>query len=578
MAKLQEVFGLSARGYSDLKKGIAACTLTNFASMLGVVITVQVFVQLFVPFTGGAVSWSRLWLLFGLGLAAAVVQFLCGKNDYRHTYVACYTAAQDSRLQIAEIVRKLPMRVFDTRDLTELTANMMNDCEAIEHAMSHVVPPLVAGVISSTAVCAMLAFFDWRMALALFCTLPLSFLIMLGSRKVQEKLNQKQVQARLRASRETQDYLDGMKIIKACHLDGEKFAALKDAFENLRHQSVRMEMGTGILTSGAQFVLQAGIGVAIFVGARLLAGGGIGLMPLLVSLVVSTRVYGPILSILTILPMMFHMLAAARHLRDLAALPAMSGNTELALPSCDVALDGVGFRYLDSDVLRNFTARVPQGAVTALVGPSGSGKTTVAKLIARFWDVDAGAVTLGGVDVKTLDPEALMGKMAFVFQDVTLFSDTVMNNIRIGNLDAGDEEVYAAAKAAHCDEFIRRLPQGYQTLLGENGNTLSGGERQRISIARAMLKNAPVVLLDEATASLDPESEVYVQRAISRLIAGKTVLVIAHRLRTVAGVDQILVLSGGAVAEAGTHESLMAKEGLYHKLYTIQQASAGWSV
>lgn len=578
MRSLKRLFGLSERGYIDLKKGIAACTLTNFATMLGVAITMQVFIQLFKPFTGGETSWKMLWLLFGLGIVAAAIIFLCSKKDYRCTYVASYTTAQDSRIQIAEVVRKLPMSVFDSKDLTELTANMMNDCEAIEHAMSHVVPPLIANGISATIICIVLAFLDWRMALALFCTLPVSFFIMLGSRKVQEKINRKQQTAKLRASRETQDYLDGIKIIKSCHLDGEKFAAIKDALVALTRQSIRMESGTGVLTSGAQFVLQAGIGIAIFVGARLLAGGSIEIVPLLVSLVVATRIYGPIVSILTILPMMFQMLAAAKRLRELSAISTMTGSDETPIPTSDIGFSDVTFRYKDTDVIKHLTADIPQGSVTALVGPSGSGKTTLAKLAARFWDVDSGTVTFGGVDVKQLDPEYLMGKMSFVFQDVILFSDTVMSNIRIGNLKASNEEVYAAAKAAYCDEFIERLPQGYDTILGENGQTLSGGQRQRISIARALLKDAPVVLLDEATASLDPESEVFVQRAISRLIENKTVLVIAHRLRTIAKADQIMVLSNGELVEQGTHETLIEKQGMYSKLFSIQKTSSQWSV
>ncbi len=578
MRKLKRLFGLSKKGYIDLKKGVLACVITNLSLMLSVAVTIGIFAEVLRPLTGGQISWTKMWLLFLGGIVAAVITFLCSKNDYRHTYVSCYSTAEESRIQIAETVRRLPMRVFDSKDLSELTTNMMNDCEIIEHAMSHVVPPLLSNGISCTIICAVLAVFDWRMTLAIFCTLPVSFLVLFGSRKLQDKLNSKQVEAKLKASEETQEYLDGIKLIKAFHLDGEKFTALRDSFQNLKRQSIQTELGCGIFSSGAQFILQAGVGIAVFVGTYLLTEGKIELIPLLLSLVLATRIYGPILSVLTILSMMFRMLTATQRVRELMEIPVMTGNKDTPVTHFDIEFDHVTFRYRDTDILKNVSFHIPEEKITALVGPSGSGKSTTAKLIARFWDVNSGKIMVGGVDVKTLDPDYLMTKMAFVFQDVILFSDTVMNNIRIGNLNATDEEVFAAAKAACCDEFISRLPDGYHTMLGENGNTLSGGERQRISIARALLKDAPVILLDEATASLDPENEVFVQQALSRLIAGKTVLVIAHRLRTISQAEQIIVLKDGRIAESGVHNGLVEKKGLYQKLYALQKESLGWSV
>ena len=577
MSRLKELLGLSTEGYTDLKKGIFACTLTNFSNMLGIIITMQIIIQLFKPFTGENINWMVMWILFMLGIVAGIIMYICSRNDYRKTYVACYSAAQESRMKIVETVRKLPMSVFDSKDLTELTTNMMNDCEAVEHAMSHVVPPLIANAISATVVCIVLAFFDWRMALSVFCTMPIAFLIMLASRKAQEQLNKRLIESKLKASQETQDYLDGMKIIKACHLDGEKFDSLKKAINDLKNQSMKVETGTGVLLFSAQFILQSGIGIAIFVGTHLLTKGTIALLPLLLSLVISTRIYGPIISILTILPMMFNMLSATKRLSELMQIPIMEGSNNTIIPSYDISLDNIAFKYKDKNVIDGISAKIKQGSITALVGPSGSGKTTLTKLIARFWDVNEGKITIGEVDIKTLDPEYLMSKMSFVFQDVILFSDTVMNNIRVGNLSASDKEVYAAAKAAQCDEFIERLPHGYQTMLNENGKNLSGGERQRISIARALLKNAPVVLLDEATASLDSESEVYVQKAISKLIQGKTVILIAHRLRTIVGADQILVIQDGKLVEQGRHEDLLLNEGLYKRMYNLQNESLNWS-
>lgn len=310
MMNLKEMFQLSDRGAKDLKKGIFACTLTNLSLMLSVVITVQIFWEVLTPLTGGAVSWSKMWMLFGAGVVAVVIHFLCCKNDYRKTYVSCYTAAEDSRIRIAELVRKFPMSVFNNKDLTELTTNMMGDCASIEHSMSHIVPPLMANAISCTLICICVMFFDWRMGLSIFCTLPISFLIIFGSRKAQERGSQRQVKAKLKASEEEQEYLEGIRIIKSCHLDGERFSKLNDALKDLKKQSIHMELGTSVFISIAQFVLQAGIGITVFVGVHLLTGGSITILPLLLSLVIVCRMYGPILTILTLLPMLFHTLVS----------------------------------------------------------------------------------------------------------------------------------------------------------------------------------------------------------------------------------------------------------------------------
>ena len=329
--------------------------------------------------------------------------------------------------------------------------------------------------------------------------------------------------------------------------------------------------------SSASMTLQAGIGITIFVGTILLASGQIELLPLLMFLLMVTRIYGPILAILANLSSLLNLNVVTSRMRTLLTTPAMDGDGK-TVPNCDIELSHVTFAYNQEDVIKDVSCKIPQGSVTALVGPSGSGKSTISKLIARFWDVQKGKITVGGKDIKSMEPESLMSYMSFVFQDVTLFNDTVMNNIRLGNPNATDDQVIAAAKAAHCDEFVREMPDGYQTVLGENGSTLSGGERQRISIARALLKNAPIILLDEATASLDPENEVLVQKAIAKLVEGKTVIMIAHRLRTVVDADQILVLDNGRLVEHGTHDELMKKNGLYHKLFHIQQESLGWAV
>ncbi len=583
MFNLKEKLMLTDKGYSDLKKAIAACTLTNLSLMLPFAVTIQIFAELLRPLMGGELSLTRLWILFALGIAGAVLVFLASKNDYKKTYVTSYMECEATRTRVAEHIRKLPMSFFNQKNLSELTTNIMGDCATSEHVLSHVIPQLISNGISIAIICLMLALFDWRLALTIFSTVPAAFLVVVLSRKVQKTFGEKHVEAKLAASDQIQEYLEGIKVIKACNLSGGKFSALKNALRLMKQMAIRMELVYGIFITGAQVILQAGIGLTVFIGTFLLTGGRIELVPLLMFFLIVVRIYGPLLTELTLLPELLYMQISTSRMRTLFGTPVMEGDTEREITEYNIDFEHVSFsysgRYSDDDaVISDLTVSIPANGITALVGPSGGGKSTVSKLIARFWDVNRGSVKIGGIDVRTLDPEHLMSYMSFVFQDVVLFNDTIYNNIRIGNLNATEDEVMAAAKAACCDEFVSLLPDGYRTMLGENGSTLSGGERQRISIARALLKNAPIVLLDEATASLDPENEVLIQGAISRLIEGKTVIVIAHRLRTVAGADKIIVIDKGRAVEEGTHEELIGKKGLYEHLHSIQRESLGWSV
>ncbi len=535
MSRLQKALFLSDKGYADLKKAIFACTLTNLAMLLPFCVTVMIFSEILTPFVnGGSIQWNHIWMLWGAGIVSAILVFLAAKNDYRKTYIASYKESNTTRLRIAEHLRKLPMNFFNTKDLSELTTNMMADCSSMESLLSSTIPPLIANGITVTLTCILLAFFDWRLALCVFITVPIAFLIIWLSRNHQKKLFEKQVDAKLAASDQVQEYLEGMKIIKSCGLSGSHFSALDKALLAMKKIAIKVEMAVGVFMSSASMILQAGIGITIFVGAILLTSGQIELLPLLMFLLMVTRIYGPILAILANLSSLLNLNVVTSRMRTLLTTPAMDGDGK-TVPNCDIELSHVTFAYNQEDVIKDVSCKIPQGSVTALY-------------------------------------------MSFVFQDVTLFNDTVMNNIRLGNPNATDDQVIAAAKAAYCDEFVREMPDGYQTVLGENGSTLSGGERQRISIARALLKNAPIILLDEATASLDPENEVLVQKAIAKLVEGKTVIMIAHRLRTVVDADQILVLDNGRLVEHGTHDELMKKNGLYHKLFHIQQESLGWAV
>ena len=580
MPKLQKMMMLTDKDYKDLKKAIRACVLTNFSMMLPFGVIIQMVMELIRPLSGAPISWNKMWLLFGLAVVAAVIVFICNKNDYKKTYIVSYTQSENTRIAMAEHIRKLPMSLFNSKDLSELTTNLMGDVATSEHVLSHIIPQLISNAICIPIICAILAIADWRMALAMFISVPVAFAIILLSRKIYGKLSQKHVEAKLAASEQVQEYVEGIKVIRACNMDGERFSALEGALREMKRLALAMELGTGIFVTGAQVLLQAGIGLTVFVGSMLLTSGQIAFVPLTMFLLVVVRIYGPILVELTLLPELFYFQLSIKRMRALMQVEPMQGDMEIPLSDFDIKLENVGFYYNEggNKTISDLSVDISKGHVTALVGPSGSGKSTLLRLIARFWDVDEGRVTIGGTDIKQLDPENLMGYMSFVFQDVVLFNDTLYNNIRIGNINASQEQVLAAANAARCDVFIDKLPNGYDTMLGENGATLSGGERQRISIARALLKDAPIILLDEATASLDPENEAFIQQAISALIKGKTVLVIAHRLHTVAQADKIIVLDKGMLVEEGTHEQLLAQKGLYEKLYSLQRQSAGWSV
>jgi ATP-binding cassette subfamily B protein IrtB len=578
MFKLQETMQLSDKGYSDLKKAIAACTVTNLSLMLPFCVTIQVFSELLKPLMGEDVRWNFIWMLLGIGIICSLLVYLANWNDYKQTYINSYLEAENVRVRVAEQIRRLPMSFFNSKDLSELTTNLIGDCSTLEHVLSHVIPQLVANAISSLIICICLAFFEWRLSLCVFCTIPISFAVILLSRRAQEKMNKRQIDAKLKASEQVQEYIEGMKVIKSCNMAGEKAKELNQALLLMKKMAIKMELFTGTLVTGAQLILQVGIGITVYVGAYLITNGEIELIPLLSFLLIVVRIYGPILTELTLLPELFHSINAMQRMRMLQKGELQEGSSSADILNHQIIFDNVSFGYNEELVLHNVSFTIPEKSITALVGPSGSGKSTVAKLAARFWDIKEGKITLGGVDISTLEPEYLMDYMSYVFQDVVLFNDTVYNNIKIGNMNATEEEVMAAAKAACCDEFVSKMPKGYQTLLGENGSTISGGERQRISIARALLKNAPIILLDEATASLDPENEELIQEAVSRLIKNKTVLVIAHRLRTVAGADKIIVLDKGRVAEEGSHAELMEKQGLYAKLYRLQKESMDWTI
>lgn len=576
---LRDSLGLTDVGAKNFRRGVFFCTLANLVLMAPIGILFLLVSDFMDHLVAGAPLPALAPYLAGcVGILALMV--LTQWAEYANTYHKVYEESARKRTDLAEHLRRLPLSFFGRRDLSDLTNAIMKDCSDQERMFMHVMPQLFGTGLSTAIVIVGIFFYDWRLALAAFWVVPAALLVMALTGKHQQRKAQAMEDARLEVADGVQEFLECAQEIRAtnrsaAHLDA--LAAKLDAFER---RQVASELTTGVFVTSAQAFLKLGIGTTVFVGATLLVSGQTDFMTYFAFLLVVTRVYDPVNLILQSIGELLSMRLSIRRTQELAAEKPMEGSTDFAPRGHDVVFEDVSFSYGDGEqVLRDVSFTAREGEVTALVGPSGSGKSTVAKLAARFWDADAGSVRVGGVNVADVDPETLLADYAEVFQDVVLFDDTVMGNVRLGRAGATDEEVLAAARAAMCDEFVSRMPQGYDTVIGENGGRLSGGERQRISIARAILKDAPVVLLDEATASLDVENETQVQRALSRLLAGKTVLVIAHRMRTVANADKIVVLKEGRVAEQGAPAELMAREGgLYRRMVELQTEASGWSL
>ncbi|MDU2447792.1 MAG: ABC transporter ATP-binding protein [Eggerthella sp.] len=576
---LRDSLGLTDVGAKNFRRGVFFCTLANLVLMAPIGILFLLVSDFMDHLVAGAPLPALAPYLAGcVGILALMV--LTQWAEYANTYHKVYEESARKRTDLAEHLRRLPLSFFGRRDLSDLTNAIMKDCSDQERMFMHVMPQLFGTGLSTAIVIVGIFFYDWRLALAAFWVVPAALLVMALTGKHQQRKAQAMEDARLEVADGVQEFLECAQEIRAtnrsaAHLDA--LAAKLDAFER---RQVASELTTGVFVTSAQAFLKLGIGTTVFVGATLLVSGQTDFMTYFAFLLVVTRVYDPVNLILQSIGELLSMRLSIRRTQELAAEKPMEGSTDFAPRGHDVVFEDVSFSYGDGEqVLRDVSFTAREGEVTALVGPSGSGKSTVAKLAARFWDADAGSVRVGGVNVADVDPETLLADYAEVFQDVVLFDDTVMGNIRLGRAGATDEEVLAAARAAMCDEFVSRMPQGYDTVIGENGGRLSGGERQRISIARAILTDAPVVLLDEATASLDVENETQVQRALSRLLAGKTVLVIAHRMRTVANADKIVVLKEGRVAEQGAPAELMAREGgLYRRMVELQTEASGWSL
>ena len=573
----QRKYALTDQGVKNTKKGAFWTVIVNLVVMGGMGILYLFMNTLIGTLTDGAPLPGPA-LFLGLVIAFVILSFVTHLQQYHATYGLVYNEVKSTRLSLAERLRKLPLGYFGKRDLADLTETLMGDVNRMEHVWSHVLGYLYGAYISTAIIAVCLLVYDWRLTIACLWGVPVAFGLLFGTRKISARASERTKQAAIRVSDGIQEALENIREIRATNQEVRYLAGLNQKIDDHEKVTIQGELGTGIFVNAASVIMRLGVATTILAGASLIVSGQIDFMLLFLFLLVITRVYAPFDQSLALIAELFVSQVSADRMNEIYNTPTAEGVERFQPKGHDIVFDHVGFAYDKKKVLDgvNFTAR--EGEVTALVGPSGSGKSTCARLAARLWDVTEGTIRVGDVDISTVDPEALLTDYSMVFQDVVLFDDTVMENIRLGKRGATDEEVRAAAEAANCGEFIRRLPQGYDTPIGENGAKLSGGERQRISIARALLKNAPIVLLDEATASLDVENETKVQGALSRLLAGKTVLVIAHRMRTVAGADHIVVLENGHVAEQGTPAELMERGGLYRRMVELQSESARWKL
>ena len=576
--KFKKTYALTDQGLINTKKGALWTVVVNLIVMAGAGILYLLMKNyMAVIISNDALPSAVLYI--GLVLLFMVLSFLSHLEQYKATYGLVYSEVKNVRISLAEKLRKLPLGYFGKRDLADLTETIMGDVNRLEHVWSHCLGYLYGAYISTAIIAIMLFIRDWRLALACLWGVPVAFILLFGSRTIEKRNSEISKDAAIEVSDGIQEAIENVREIKATNQEEKYLGSLYKKIDEHEKIMKHGELVTGLFVNGASVIMRLGIASTMFTAVNLILKGQIDFMLLFMFMMVITRVYAPFDQALALIAEMFISQISAKRLNEIYDTPAANGSETFEPDGHDIEFKNVSFSYNDEEVLHDVSFIAKEGEVTALVGPSGSGKSTCARLAARLWDVSSGSITVGGIDIKSVDPEVLLKDYSMVFQDVVLFDDTVRENIRLGKHGASDEEVYEAAKAANCLEFIQKMPEGFDTMIGENGARLSGGERQRISIARALLKNAPIVLLDEATASLDVENETKVQSALSRLLKGKTVLVIAHRMRTVENADKIIVLSEGKVAEQGSPKQLYTKEnGIYRHMYDLQLDSSKWSV
>lgn len=572
--KLMHKYALSKQGASDMIKAIISTTISNIILM----VPVALLYYLVRDYMAGNLGDKVLFYVAGC-LITFVLIGISTYIQYNATFLSTYVESGVRRVTLAEKLRKIPLSFFGKKDLSDLTSTIMNDCAQMETASSHFIPELFGACISTALIAIGLFFFDWRMAIAALWVLPVSFLIVGCSGKVQKSLNKKQMVLKMACADGIQECLENVRDLQAYNTQEDYMKGLTAKIKAVEKHAIVTELGTAVFVGSSQMILKLGIATVALVGGVLLAKGELDILTFFMFLMVVSRIYDPMQVSLQNLAAVIASGVQSDRLDEILSHEVQDGTNTMKNDGYDIEFSNVGFSYETGDVvLKDVSFVAKQGEVTALIGPSGGGKTTVSRLASRFWDANRGSITVGGMDISKVDPETLMSLYSIVFQDVTLFNNTILENIRIGKMDATDEEVIAAAKLAHCDEFAEKLSDGWNTVIGENGSELSGGERQRISIARAFLKDAPIILLDEATASLDVDNETMIQESLSRLIKDKTVMIIAHRMRTVANADKIVVLKDGVVAESGTPSELDEKDGIYANMVKTQNLAADWAL
>lgn len=572
--KLMHKYALSKQGASDMIKAIISATISNIILM----VPVALLYYLVRDYMAGNLGDKVLFYVAGC-LITFVLIGISTYIQYNATFLSTYVESGVRRVTLAEKLRKIPLSFFGKKDLSDLTSTIMNDCAQMETASSHFIPELFGACISTALIAVGLFFFDWRMAIAALWVLPVSFLIVGCSGKVQKSLNKKQMVLKMACADGIQECLENVRDLQAYNTQEDYMKGLTAKIKAVEKHAIVTELGTAVFVGSSQMILKLGIATVALVGGVLLAKGELDILTFFMFLMVVSRIYDPMQVSLQNLAAVIASGVQSDRLDEILSHEVQDGTNTMKHDGYDIEFSNVGFSYETGDVvLKDVSFVAKQGEVTALIGPSGGGKTTVSRLASRFWNANRGSITVGGMDISKVDPETLMSLYSIVFQDVTLFNNTILENIRIGKMDATDEEVIAAAKLAHCDEFAEKLSDGWNTVIGENGSELSGGERQRISIARAFLKDAPIILLDEATASLDVDNETMIQESLSRLIKDKTVMIIAHRMRTVANADKIVVLKDGVVAESGTPSELDAKDGIYANMVKTQNLAADWAL
>ena len=572
--RLERTFALSEKGARDLVKGFIACAVHNLTLFIPVgILYLLASDMLMNTLAGRGLLYAVLCII---SVSLIMISYRC---VYKATYFSTYVESGVRRVSLAEKLRKIPLSYFGKKDLADITSTIMADAATLETGLSHWVPELIGAIISTTIAALSILFFDWRMGLAALWPIPVAILIVILSRNVQYRLSRRSMDAKMEVADGIQECIETMRDLKSCNAEKQYLKGLFRKIDKVERRAIISEVGTAVFVVSASFILKIGIGTVALAGSILLVSGEIDVLTLFMYLLIASRLYDPLQSALQNLAAVISLRTNVERMDEILFHPLQDGRPELTNSGYDIAFKDVRFGYGNGEeVLSDVTFTAKQGEVTALVGPSGGGKTTVSRLAARFWDPDSGKITVGGMEVTDTDPESLLSLYSIVFQDVTLFDNTIMENIRIGRRDATDEEVIEAGKMAQCLPFVEKLTAGWNTMIGENGCELSGGERQRISIARAFLKDSPIILLDEATASLDAENETEIQKALSKLIRNKTVLVIAHRMRTVENADKIVVLSGGYVAEEGSPEELLRRNGIFSHMVALQKESSEWKI